>query len=139
MPVLRSLDVEPLVPTLPDPAPAEVEPLTEPDGLLLMLPLVEPDGLLLVPPETDPLVEPDGLVTLPDVLDPAPPEMLPLVLGEALGPVVPELAVDCASLLQASKSAWVGVAANAAVHMPTTASTATIAVARVNVAMGCPS
>jgi hypothetical protein len=111
--------VEPLV-------PLDIEPLVEPDGLLLTPPLV--DGLLLIPPdELDPIV--------PDVLEPA----LPVPrLGDALGLVLEpelELAVACASRLQASKSVCVGVAANAAVHTATIASAVKSAVARVNLAM----
>lgn len=116
---LLLVSVEPLAPpdahVDPD-APALVEPpaFTPPlasSGALLIDPLLEPLGGVL----TDPLAEP----------------LVPVVPGDAAGLE----ARACASRLQASKSAWVGLAARATLHAVNRPATATSAPADLAVLM----
>ena len=138
-PLLLELPLGRLVPELvvPEPdAPGALLPLglvlpelIVPDDPVLLplgevLPLdVEPEPDVLLPLDTDPLVEPEGLVLLMAPPVEPPDERLP---GAALA-----LEDDCASLLQASKSACAGLllCANAPFATATTVAAVKIAVA----------
>jgi hypothetical protein len=151
--VPESLVIEPPdVVVLPDVAPLgelDVLDVAPPgDTVLVDVPplgdvaVVDADPEVLVPLVTAPAppTEPAAPACIPPLALPPLPmseELVPLVddpLGDALG-----LLVAWASRLHASKSAWVGSAANAAPHTATTLATVRSAVARLIVLMVTPS